>query len=301
MKKTVIGIVTFGNLEFTQLAVQSVWDTVKSPYKLCIIVGKPGDGDTAGWCARNDIPHIVHNQNYGFPYSLNDLYDFTWEHWKYDNLVTMGNDVIAYPYAIDSLISVEEKIGYDWLCSQEYNVKALVKDFPEVRPLFNGEDLKFASWKEKPWERFTGWSDQVGYDVGGGMSDTHNLALYTRSFFDQVGYIDVNHYPAYFEDNDLARRAILAGTKSAKVTNSYYFHFWSRTIKQGSGGSNNKFFNLNRNYYIRKWGGDFMKERFSVPFNGAETEIGGVRLPNSYKIDSREGEDKIIAYWRSKA
>lgn len=299
---TLIGIVTFGNLPFTKLTVRSIRETVvKYPYDIFCVVGKPEDQETKEWLEAEGIPHVVHDYNWGFPYSVNDIYDYAWKENDYANLVIIGNDVIPYPYAIDSLIHIAETTDYEWVCSKQYDVKGLVKDYPQTERYFRGTNLVFEDFESRPWEVFKGYSDQVVVDDRTGLSDVHNLALFKRSIFDKVGYIDVNFYPAYYEDNDYVRRAIRAGVKSCTADNSYYFHFWSRTIHQGSGGSNNRYFTLNRNFYIIKWGGDFGEEKYEVPFNGRKYMLApGFELEPVLYLKDRSQEQDIARIWKSK-
>ena len=66
-----------------------------------------------------------------------------------------------------------------------------------------------------------------------------------RDIFDRIGYTDVNFYPAYFVDNDYAKRIQLAEIKCCTLQNARFFHFWSRVFKQGSGvGANSCFWKL---------------------------------------------------------
>ena len=299
---TLIGLVTFGNLEFTKMAVRSIRETVlKYPYDIFCIVGKPGDRETAEWLESEGITYKKHDWNYGFPYSVNDIYDYAWKENDYAYLAIMGNDVIAYPYAIDSLIQIADTTDYEWVCSRQYDVKGLVNDYPQTRQYFNGPNLLFEDFSTRPWDVFKGYSEEVQIDERTGLSDVHNLALFKKSVFDKVGYIDVNFYPAYYEDNDYVRRAILAGTKSCTANNSFYFHFWSRTIHQGSGGSNNYFFNLNRNFYIIKWGGDFGSEKYEIPFNNKSYTLApGLTLPPTLYLKDRSQEKDIARVWSSK-
>lgn len=299
---TLIGIVTFGNLEFTKLAVQGIRETVTKPYDIFIVVGKWEDTETKEWVKKEGIPHIVHELNMGFPASVNDIYDFAWKENDYDNLVIIGNDVIPYPYAIDSMIEVADTTDYEWVCAKQYDVKGLCKDYPQAKEFFKGDKYLFTDFNARPWELFEGYSEEVIADEGTGLSDVHNLALFTKSVFDKIGYIDVNFYPAYYEDNDYVRRAIRSGVKSCTVDNSYYFHFWSRTIHQGQGGSTNAYFNMNRNFYILKWGGDFMQETFEEPFNGGQWKLApGLIMESEMNIQDRDLEKEIIRIWRSKA
>lgn len=299
---TLIGMVTFGNVEFTKLAVEGVRRTVtKWPYDMVVVIGKPNDIRTQLYLEAEKIPHIVHDRNWGFPKSLNDIYDYAWKENDYVNLVMMGNDVIPYPYAIDSLITVAEETDNAWVCAQEFDVKALCEEFPDTRKHFHGESYQFLDFgKVEPWkvgDRFR--TDEITTN-GAGLSDVHNLALFKKEVMEKIGYLDVHFYPAYYEDNDYVRRAVHAELKSCRVKNAVYFHFWSRTIHQGSGGSTHSYFNMNRSFYCMKWGGDFGEEQWNVPYNGEVYNFAGVDNQPTINIQSRENEERIIKWWMSK-
>ncbi len=299
--KTLIGMVTFGNLEFTKLAVDGIRRTVTEPYDMFLVVGKPYDTGTVMYLQSEGIPFIVHNLNWGFPKSLNDIYDYAWKEHDYDNLIVMGNDVIPYPYAIDSLIKVANVTDNAWVCAQEYDVKSLCRDFPEARKYFHGSSYQFVDFGEaEPWRVGDKFRTSEIVTNGAGLSDVHNLALFKKEVMEKIGYIDVNFYPAYYEDNDYVRRAIHANLKSCRVTNAVYFHFWSRTIHQGSGGSTSRYFEMNRNFYHTKWGGDFGHEKWDVPFNGQIYHFAGVDNQPTINIQDRNNEETIIRWWMSK-
>lgn len=281
--KTLLGIVTFGNLEFTKLTVKSILETTKAPLDVFIVVGKPGDNETAEWVKAENIAHIIHDKNYGFPKSVNDIYDYAWVHNDYDYLILAGNDIVAYPYAIDSLVNFATETDYEVISALQYDVRSLILEFPETQKNFEGPNCIIRNFDDKPWEKFTGYSSV--YSVGDmRLYDIQNLCLYKKSIFDKVGYTDVNFYPAYFIDNDYARRISLSTAKYCTLGNARFFHFWSRTKLQGSGGSTDHQFVNNQMYYSAKWGGVV----------GQET-----RVPN-LKIDSRERELESIEFWRNR-
>ena len=282
MNKTVLGFVTFGGIEFTKLLVESVKNTTSS-VDMFAVVGNSDDKETISYLLEMKIPFIVHYSNHGFPVSVNDIFDYAWKEHNYEYVILAGNDVIAYPYCIDSMIDCAETTDIEVIGALEYSVKDLVNEFPESRGAFIGRDYVIREFVIPVWNLFTEyWED---YDtIKMELRDIQNMCLYKKSVFEKVGYLDVNFYPAYFVDNDYAMRMKLLKIKMKSLLNARYFHFWSRTIKQGSGGSTPTFFEKNKYYYKQKWGGEpgFEKKR-----------------PESLNITSREKEAEIVNYWKA--
>jgi GT2 family glycosyltransferase len=281
--KVLVGIVSFGNTQFTKLTVDSIRETSGYDLDFYIVVGKPGDSETLNWLATEpEIKFTVHTENKGFPASINDIYDYAWITNNYDYLIIAGNDIIAYEHAVDSLISLAHISDYEVISSNQVDVRSFLDRFPENKKYFEGENLVFKDFNSRCWKDFKDTSDILSINHMA-LLDIQNLCLYKKSVFDKIGYTDVAFYPAYYIDNDYARRIVLAGIKCCSLSNSRFFHFWSRTIKQGSGGSNHHYFENNRAYYISKWGGEFGQETKTPPL----------------KIDMRINEAAIIEQWRN--
>ena len=300
MSKTLVGIVTFGNFNFTKLTVESIEKTTKNPITFFIIVGKPNDFETVEWIKSKNMDFDFHSENWGFPASLNDIYDFAWKYNDFDNLIIAGNDIVVYPNAVDSLINKADNSDWEWISSSQFDVKSLINLYPETAQYFSQDgSFKFYKFNEvAPWEIHKDYDKPENVEPNV-IKDVHNLCLYKKSVMEKIGYIDVNFYPAYYSDNDYARRGVNAGLKTCALSNSQYFHFWSRTIHQGSGGSTAKFFEQNRRYYKIKWGDDFAREKWLVPFDSKPYHLtSDTVLPASLKIDDRSDESKIIKFWR---
>jgi len=301
MSKTLVGMVTFGNVEFSKLTVQSIRDTAENDVDFFVVVGQTNDFETIAWLNENHIAYTEHETNRGFPAGLNDIYDFAWINHKYDNLIICGNDIVAYPYAIDTLINKADTSDWEWISSSQFDVRALVEMYPQTKNMFSKEGkFRFTRFGEvEPWNLHDHWKDQNERLEPNVIKDVHNLCLYKQSVMDKIGYVDVNFYPAYYSDNDYARRGVNAGIKTCALGNSQYFHFWSRTIHQGSGGSTGRYFDNNRRFYISKWGGDFAKEAWTIPFNGQPYNLTkNVTLESSLKITRRDTEEPITRFWR---
>lgn len=97
------------------------------------------------------------------------------------------------------------------------------------------------------------------------------MALFaiTRHTLRDVGYFDENFHPAYDEDLDWHRRALLAGSKRVDPPFTGT-HVGSATIRsdQALRQQNGATHAANDAYYARKWGGAKLGgETYSTPFN----------------------------------
>lgn len=90
----------------------------------------------------------------------------------------------------------------------------------------------------------------------------------TPECVNKVGLFDESFWPAYFEDNDYARRMNMANIVSSAVKTNMG-HFGSATLAAYSPAEREKHgyqFRSNRSCYIAKWGGEPGQETFNSPF-----------------------------------
>lgn len=86
--------------------------------------------------------------------------------------------------------------------------------------------------------------------------------------YQEVGPFDEQFAPAYFEDNDYARRLVLAGWELA-VAPSAVQHAGSQTIASYAGAeaeAHHRAFRLNEARFVAKWGGPPHRETFDTPY-----------------------------------
>ena len=295
--KTLIGIVSYGNLSFLQLAIRGIKETLTKDADILVVIADPKDFNMEHWLSAGMINYIKDTENIGFAGSINDIFEYAWVKGDYDNVIIMGNDVIPYPGALDAMINCAETTDWEWICASQFDSKSLVARYPEAAQYFKGETLEFTDFDARPWELHKEiHAPNIEPDA---LKDVRNLALFKRSVFDKTGYADVNFWPnAYFEDNDAARRANLCGVKACGLSEAAYFHFWSRTIHQGSERNHGKFFTRNSGHYAHKWGGPVGGERYSQPYDGRGFLLSpDIFLDPAMRIADRNDERTIIRYW----
>lgn len=295
--KTLIGIVSYGNLPFLQLAIRGIKETLTKDADILVVTADPKDFNMEHWLSAGMINYIKDTENIGFAGSINDIFEYAWVMNSYDNVIIMGNDVIPYPGALDAMINCAETTDWEWICASQFDSKSLVARYPEAAQYFKGDTLEFTNFDARPWELHKEiHAPNIEPDA---LKDVRNLALFKRSVFDKTGYADVNFWPnAYFEDNDAARRANLCGVKACGLSEAAYFHFWSRTIHQGENRHHSKYFERNLNHYIHKWGGAVGGESYSQPYDGQGFRLSpDIFLAPDMKIASRDQEQAIIKHW----
>jgi GT2 family glycosyltransferase len=113
-------------------------------------------------------------------------------------------------------------------------------------------------------------------EAGMVMGDGYNVFLMTPKGIEVVGFLDENFYPAYYEDCDHWRRAVLSGVKFENVQGFTHVHGelgdphgGSSTIRSDPELNKKNGITMRNNleYYTRKWGGLPSAETFITPYN----------------------------------
>lgn len=254
--KLVIGAPAFNNLKYTKLFLESI--KCSCPHEVLIINNGSSD-DTEKYLVENSINHISYKENRGFSYAYNDAMDYALT----DNdslLLWCGNDIVLRPNSIDWMVKAITETDYEMFCGNEILNKEILEVNPDAYKQFS---YKFGF--DEP--QYT----ELKYGAGG---MNHSCLIRKKSVLDKVGYYDVNYYPAYFEDNDYARRCDLLGIKYGTVESALFYHFWSRSINEGGLRQlNNARFEKNRAYYVMKWGGLPRQDVYDKPFGTAPVKI----------------------------
>lgn len=96
----------------------------------------------------------------------------------------------------------------------------------------------------------------------------YSSMVFTPELLYEVGYLDENFFPAYYEDNDHRYRMKLAGLEWEYLPLKYE-HRVSSTLKNSAENRkrNQETFAENCRYYIEKWGGTPTQEKYTTPFD----------------------------------
>lgn len=109
-----------------------------------------------------------------------------------------------------------------------------------------------------------------GYDEN---PDFSCFAVKPKEFVDRFGWFDENFSPAYFEDNDMARRIFVAGGSYRRDLSAGMLHRGSVTQNMDGPVVTSPMFERNRAYYVKKWGGWPGSEVFTSPFNDESNSV----------------------------
>ena len=313
--KILIGVPTYGNIRYTLWTLYGVRRAIEHTrsydssirMKVNVIVGKPVETQedkvdlikrfegTSGDSAPLSVS--FHEDNMGLPWSLNEIFYEVREH-NYDYALIIGNDVIIAPwfitFGVDIIKSYKESgRNIDWLSGIERRIP--ISDPYSV--IDDAHIRRAIPLIETPPEMPGVRANLNEYAIVG---DSFNATFFSKRLIQTIGYVDCNFWPAYFSDNDYARRAQLAEL-TMRQFNGMYLHMWSRTIynEEYKGVSlkeiNDFIFPRNKLYYERKWGGEPGKETLTTPFQDEE-------VPKFYSkgiAEMRPFNKDAVYFWRS--
>lgn len=101
----------------------------------------------------------------------------------------------------------------------------------------------------------------------------------TKRHYDLIGPFDEGYWPAYFEDNDYVSQARPHGIDDKLFDVDKFKHYGSLSLRTSAWLNmiNMRTFEMNKQRYIHKWGGEPHKETFLYPWNGGEPTYGEVK------------------------
>lgn len=177
----------------------------------------------------------------------NEIKEIEFEGSQYINEIKVVHNVtnVGFSGSINQIIRQNTDCPYWCILSVDWHPKP-------------GQLKKFAKRLEDPFVGILCDQTQNGY----------SSMVFTPELLYEVGYLDENFFPAYYEDNDHRYRMKLAGLEWEYFPLKYD-HIVSSTLKSSAEfqKKNQKTFAENGRYYVEKWGGLPGQEKYETPFN----------------------------------
>lgn len=243
-----IVIVTFNNLEYTKLCIESIYSKTAYPNFELVVVDNASSDKTTDYLAalkqgHDNIKVILNKENLGFASANNiGIQESTGEY-----IILLNNDTIITRGWISGLI------------------KYLIKD-PEVGmvgPVTNniGNEAKIivdykAKAEETDLSKVEHFSDRYTRKKRGVFFEIQRLAMFcvaiSRQTIDKIGLLDERFSIGMFEDDDYALRVNKAGLKLLCAEDVFIHHFGGASFKKLHPAEYQRIFDENRKKYESK-------------------------------------------------
>jgi GT2 family glycosyltransferase/2-polyprenyl-3-methyl-5-hydroxy-6-metoxy-1,4-benzoquinol methylase/tetratricopeptide (TPR) repeat protein len=239
---TSIILVTFNELPYTKICLDSLRLRTDEPYELIVVDNGSTDGTVDYLRAQSDIRLIENKENRGFPAAVNQGLSVA----KGEQLLLLNNDTILTTGWLRRMLDVLDSDPQIGLVGPTSNNVGSEQQIPvDYRHL---NDLDGFAWTRHA--QLVAANEPL-------IQETDRLIgfclLFRRSVLDAVGLLDERFGIGCFEDDDFCRRARAAGFSAMIAKSSFIHHFGSVTF-QASGADLRKILRDNQKLYQDKWG-----------------------------------------------
>ncbi len=233
-------ILTYNNLEYTKLCIESIRNTCFDRcYEIIVVDNASNDGSIEWLSDQSDIVLIKNSENRGFPAGCNQGIQAA----DPDNdIFLLNNDTIMLP---NSLLGLRMGLYEDELTGATGAVTNLALNDQAVGEMYTSteECIQFGAEINIP--------DIDPYEEK--LFLVMFAMLIKRECLDAVGLLDERFTPGMFEDNDYGLRIAEKGYKCVLCHNSYIYHYGSRSFGADVKNHYNTFL-INREKFRNKWG-----------------------------------------------
>lgn len=239
VNKTSIVILTYNQLDYTKLCINSITKNVNPETYELVVVDNNSRDETRKWLLSQDnIKLILNESNMGFPKGCNQGIEISDEK---NDILLLNNDTVVMRNTILNLrlaLYCDENIGATG-CVSNY-----VSNGQQINLHFN-EFYQYINFANKnniiSDESYIKKLKLVGFAM-----------LIKKSVLDEIGFLDERFTPGNFEDDDLSFRIVQNKKKLLLVNNSYIHHFGSVSFKEDLNAYNN-LMSKNSKKFKEKW------------------------------------------------
>ncbi|MGO9481221.1 MAG: glycosyltransferase [Candidatus Kryptoniota bacterium] len=239
-KLTSIVILTYNQLEYTKLTIDSIRKYTKVPYEIIVVDNASSDGTVRYLKAQKDIRTIFNRENVGFPAGCNQGMELA----KGDYIVLVNNDVIVPNDWLEGLIECAESnasIGVVGPMSNKISGFQMERNVKYKK--INQMHEFAASYRRKYRKVWIEAQRVAGFCM-----------LIKRTVLDKIGGLDVAFGMGNCEDDDFCVRSSLAGFKIVIAGDVFIHHFGSRSFGKDGLEKYKEFIKVNEDIFKEKWG-----------------------------------------------
>lgn len=235
---TSIIILTYNQLKYTILCLDSLLEYTDLPYELILIDNGSTDG-TLEYLKSFENAKIISNQtNLGFSKGVNQGIRVA----EGDYILLLNNDTI---------------VAKNWLSNQ----LNCLNNQPEIgivgpRSNYAGGEQGGIIGDFNTIDKIIEFSNCFNQPDPGKWFETYVIVgfcmLIKREVISDIGLFDEDFLYGMGEDNDYCQRALIKGYKLYCAGDTFVYHFGSQTFK-GNNLDLNRIFNENRERFLKKW------------------------------------------------
>lgn len=241
-KKTSIIVLTYNNLEYNKLCINSIRNyTRPETYELIIVDNASTDGTLEWLKEQNDIKLIVNSINEGFPKGCNQGIAIAEEN---NDILLLNNDTIVMPNWLDNLqtaLHSSDTVGAVGAitnsCSNYQAISLPYDNFDEVLAFATNHNHSNSDlWEERL--RLVGFCMLIKGDA-----------------IQKIGLLDERFTPGNFEDDDYSIRIRQQGLRLLLCKDTFIYHFGSMSFSKEANKYNDVLIR-NKAKFHEKWGFD---------------------------------------------
>lgn len=241
MQKTSIVILTYNQLNYTKMCINSIKLYTKTDYEIIVVDNASTDGTVEWLKEQRDITIIFNDVNKGFPAGCNQGILKA----DGDVIILLNNDTIVTPRWLDNILTClnsSEKTGAVGVRSNSAGANQTIatgySNFEEMilfAEKFNVSNA--AHWEERI--RLTGFCFAV-----------------KKRVVNEVGLLDERFFPGNYEDDDYSFRIRQAGYRLMLCGDTFIHHYDGTSFQNDptpTEATTNAFY-TNQKRFTEKWG-----------------------------------------------
>ena len=239
--KVSIIVVSFNNLEYLRLCIESIFEYSNYPnFEVIVVDNGSVDGSAEylnGKREEGKIEAILNPQNLGFAKANNQ-----------------GIEISSGEYII--LLNDDTVVTQDWISKfiKYLSLPGIGMVGPVTNEIGNEAKIKIAYSSLEEMRR---WAMEYTLAHKGKYFEAKMLALFSialrKSLFDEIGLLDERFEIGMFEDDDFSLRVKKAGYKTICAEDVFVHHFGKASFKKLRDEEYLRVFNKNKELFEKKW------------------------------------------------